>query len=167
MTQQKAKHSCGSKIGGRHPVVLEGISSTLLLQLFPGDHSGKKAGRFPAPHGAHPITNLANTCPREEESISVLQRRKVGRPSVAHFEHYPNSRRVLAPCDPAGPEHSCSGGSQGNCPLSSQELNLWGSEGAGNWTRVTIILYFLFSHFKKMKKKNPKPLSNFIMEDKQ
>lgn len=66
MTLQKARPSHGSKIGGRHPVVWE--SSMLLLQLFPGDHSEKKAGRFPA------TTNLANTCPREEESTSILQR---------------------------------------------------------------------------------------------
>lgn len=105
-------------------MALGGISSTLLLQIFPGDHCGKKVGRFPAPRGAHPIINLANTCPREEESIpSFLQGREVGRSSVAHFEHFPNSSSVLAPWDPAGPEHSCSGGSQGNHP-SYQELNL-------------------------------------------
>lgn len=107
MTQQKGRPSHGSKIDGRYPVVLEGISSMLLLQLFPGDHSGKKAGRSPA------TTNLANTCPKEEESISVLQRRKVGRCSVAHFELFPNSRHVLAPSYPAVPEHSLQWGLTG------------------------------------------------------
>lgn len=101
-------------------MVLEGISSMLLLQLFPGDHSGKKAGIFLVPCGAHPTTNLANTCPKEEESIGVLQRRKVGISSVAHFERYPNSRCVLAPCYPAVPEIPCTGGSQGNCHPSNQ-----------------------------------------------
>lgn len=106
MTQQKARPSHGSKTGGIHPVAVEGIGSTLLLQPFPGDHSGKKAGRFPAPCGAHHTTNLANTCPKEEESISALQRVKAGRSSVAHFGCSPNSRCVLAPCYPAVPEHS-------------------------------------------------------------
>lgn len=115
MTQQKARPSGGSKTGGTHPGGFEGISSTLLLQPFPGDHSErKKSGRFPAPRGVHPTTNLANTCPREEDSISALQRGKVGRCSAAHFEHYPNSRRVLAPCDPAVLSIHCCGGSQGN-----------------------------------------------------